>query len=671
MTRKEFLQICASTAVAPAGLSKAASETQEIALKNRSGLAWAPAHASGGWAFGTLALNGSAVDNPVEHGMLLLHNLHTGEERWLLAAEVRQLDSRSALASGTAAIDGATFRFEVRLALDEALPAAAVTLRWSVDRDLTGWEICFAYCSAGMYEWRCTLYPFAGDSAEVRRDRLSYVGVPAALMFRDDRSLALLFAIDPSSDCLNPRTWTGATGFHFRDLTLAPQFRACAGRIAAGVDYTLPLQLFVTDEPASATAVTQLVRAWIRFNRYTVQPLHVRTPDEALALYLEARRTTPMWQPGKGYQIEDAWKAVYIAEIPISAYFDYLVWEQTGEPMWRERAFQSADFLHKAQHLDPADPHFGVIETNYELDTNRFTSRDHTPIVGYRVDMNAFAARYLLMLWQRVHEREGIDRQEWRQAAVRIADWLVKQQNPDGGLPQYVDYRTGRKSISVVSGRALLALPIIYRITGEEKYHKLAEDLERFLRERVEARYWFTGQHPDLWPKDYESDSVWCAVEYWLDQYERTRDEGALKRAEADAWFAFLMWCPKQLTWVRNPTQTCHAEQEHYLQYSNYCYNNRKIECLFRLGRLTGEHLFSELGERVMQCGFWAQQTEGPYYGAQHERMSDPWLGVSDDVNSTGELYFSELALDANLQLLEMGKARAGRSRLTGTPRVR
>jgi len=275
------------------------------------------------------------------------------------------------------------------------------------------------------------------------------------------------------------------------------------------------------------------------------------------------------------------------------------------------------------------------------------------------VDMNAYAARYLLMLWRRVREREGIDRAEWRQAAVRIADWLLKQQNPDGGLPQYVDYRTGRKGISVVSGRALLALPVIYLTTGQEKYRKLADDLGRFLRERVEANYWFTGQHPDLWPKDYESDSVWCAVEYWLDKYERTKDQQLLRRAEGDALFAFLMWCPKQLSWVKNPTQTCHAEQEHYLQYSNYCYNNRKIECLFRLGKLTGDRLFSALGERVMQSGFWAQQTAASYRGSQYERMADPWLAVSTDVNSTGELYFSELALDASLQLLEMGKARA------------
>jgi len=653
MTRKEFLRICVSAAAAPQVRAGPPAGNRKIVLKNRAGLEWTPLAGEAGWSFGTLALHGAALERPVTRGMFMLHNLFTGEERWLPAHEIRQLDARTVLASGTARVDSAELRFEIRMALAENLPAGSTTLRWSVDRDLAGWELCFAYCDPGQYEWRCTMYPFAGDSTELRRDRLSYVGVPAALMFRDDHSVALLFGIDPASDYLNPTTWTGATGFHFRDLTLAPQFRACGGRMTAGAAYTLDLQLFATDARGPA-AITQLVRAWIATNRYTVQPLQVRAPNEAFRLYLEARRATPMWQPGKGYQIEDAWKVVYTAEIPVSAYFDYLVWERTGEKMWRDRAFESTDFLLQAQHLDRTDPHYGVIETNYELDTQHFSSSDHTPIVGYRVDMNAHAARYLLLLWERVLEREHRDQAAWRVAALRIADWLIRQQNTDGGLPQYVDYRTGRKSISVVSGRALLAMPVIHRITGEAKYGKLASALERFLRERVEARYWFTGQHPDLWPKDYESDSVWCAVEYWLDQFERTNGAEALERAQGDAWLAFLMWCPKQLSWVRNPTQTCHAEQEHYLQYSNYCYNNRKIECLFRLGKLTGEHLFSELAERVMQSGFWAQQTSGPYKGAQHERMADPWRGVSDDVNSTGELYFSELALEANLQILEM-----------------
>jgi hypothetical protein len=40
--------------------------------------------------------------------------------------------------------------------------------------------------------------------------------------------------------------------------------------------------------------------------------------------------------------------------------------------------------------------------------------------------------------------------------------------------------------------------------------------------------------------------------------------------------------------------------------------------------------------------------------GALYERMSDPWLGVSTDVNSKGTRYMSELAVELHLQLLEM-----------------
>jgi hypothetical protein len=202
-------------------------------------------------------------------------------------------------------------------------------------------------------------------------------------------------------------------------------------------------------------------------------------------------------------------------------------------------------------------------------------------------------------------------------------------------------------------------MPEIYRITGDKRYAKVAESMERFLRQKVEGRYWFTGQHVDLWPADYDADTVWCAVEYWLNKYDGTGDKQDLTRAEADAYFAFLMWCPKQLSWVRNPTQTCHTEQQHYLQYSNYCYCNQKVRCLNRLAAHTGNSLFARLGERIMQSCFWATETQGPYKGAQFERQADPWLGVSNDYDSKGVLYMTELALDLNVQLLEMGKARA------------
>jgi hypothetical protein len=660
MTRLDFLKICAAAAsTAPERIGR---DGDQVSIKNSTGVEWIANSRPQGWNFGSFMLAGDRIDKPLDQGAFLIRNLFTAEERWLSASSVERLGPDRAELRGASNVSSSTLTFSIQVRLDPDSRAAFINFRWSIDKDLTGWEVCLPCWGAGEHEWRATMYPFAGNSPELRRDRLSYVGVPAALMFRDDLSLVTLFGIDPALDYLNPATWTGTTGFHFRDLSIPPQFRVCGGKISAGTEYYFPIQLLFDRSGDPARAISALVKNWIRLNRYEVQRLEVRSPDAALDLYVEGRRRSPMWNPGKGYQIEDTWKAVYVAEIPISAYFDYFVWEATRERMWHDRAFESADFLLRAQHINRDDPHHGVIETNYELDTGRFTSADHTPIIGYRVDVNAYAARYLLLLWDRVKRREGVDRTEWRNAAVRMAEWVLRQQNPDGGLPQHVNYGTGRKSISVVSGRALVAMPVIHRLTGRDEFRRLADDLEHFLRQHVESRYWFTGQHVDLWPGDFEADSVWCAVEYWLDKYERTKDSEALRRAEADGWFAFLMWCPKQLSWVRNPTQTCHAEQEHYLQYSNYCYNNRKIESLFRLGQLTGNRLFTELGRRVTSCAIWAQETTGPYQGAQYERTSDPWLSVSKEVNSKGELYMSELALDANLQWLEMGLARPKRA---------
>ena len=115
------------------------------------------------------------------------------------------------------------------------------------------------------------------------------------------------------------------------------------------------------------------------------------------------------------------------------------------------------------------------------------------------------------------------------------------------------------------------------------------------------------------------------------------------------------MLCPGQLRWVSNPTQTCHAEQTYYAQYSNYCYQDKKMFCLCSVGQLTGEPIFTQLFNRVTQCQFWCQETSGSLGGAQYEAMADPWEIVSGNVNWTGSLYINELNIDTQLQLLQLG----------------
>ncbi len=634
---------------------------ESLALQNASGLTWELWRGADGWSLGQIALHGKPLERPATAGILGLRNVKTGELRWLPAEKAERVSPTAVRLTGQAPIGDATLRFHAEIAMSADLPAASWTTEWSVDRDVEGWDVCLAPWDGFAHAWRCWLYPFAGNSVAVDLAPLRYCGVPAALVYRPDLSAAVLFGIDPASDYLNPTNWTGTTGFHFRSHRTAPQFRCGGGQLSAAIRYRMPLQLLASDAGESAAAVTQLVNGWLQLNRYQVEPLKTRTPDEALAIFIAGRRVNRMWQPGKGYQIQDAWPVIYVPESPINAYLDYLLYEQTNDPLWRERAFAIMDFVKQAQHADPADANFGAIESHYHLPDGVFASTDRGGNPGLKPDMNAFAARYTLLLWQRVKQREGLDRQDWHDLGVQMADWVVKQQRPDGGLPQVVGPHPQRNAVSVVSGRALVALPVVRRITGDARYDAPIARFEQFVRQQVEGRCWFTGAHTDLPPQDFESDSVWQVVEYWLDKHETSGDHEALVRAEADALLAFLMLCPKQLAWVRNPTQTCHAEQQHYLQYSNYCYNNAKITCLRRLARLTSRPLYGDLCDRLIQCNFWCQETTGPWAGAIYERMSDPWQGVSKDVNSKGTRYMSELAVDLQLQLIELGLARVPR----------
>ncbi len=338
-----------------------------IELRNSAGLRWQLQQRGGRWTLGTLFVHDKPVDSALASGLLALRSTSGGREIWPAATDGERTDGRTARFSGSEKIGDTMFRFEVEVALKADLPAATLAPRWSVDKDLSGYEVCLAYHGVGdggrdtasmpdtnagakrerTNGWRCTVYPFAGNARGVQRDRLTYVGVPAVLMFREDTSLVTLFGIDPAFDYLDPTTWTGATGFHFDSGRTPPQYRI-GGKLLAGVDYSMPLQIVLSDAGNSANAVTQLVRTWIKANDYKVQPLKVRSHQEAFDVFLEGRRKSKMWRPGLGYQIMENWPVVYTAESPINAYFDYLLYELTGDPMWRERAFETIALVLRA-----------------------------------------------------------------------------------------------------------------------------------------------------------------------------------------------------------------------------------------------------------------------------------------------------------------------------------
>jgi len=234
------------------------------------------------------------------------------------------------------------------------------------------------------------------------------------------------------------------------------------------------------------------------------------------------------------------------------------------------------------------------------------------------VDEVAMMARYLLETWQAVLAVEGRNVSRWYDAGLRAARWVARQQNTnDGGLPNRILLSpmdnwddAGVPSMSVVSGRALGAMPVIYNITRDESVGRLMTGLESFLR-RCEEVLWFTGQHPDLHAGDFEPNSVWGAVEYWLGKHDQTGDAEALERAVADANLGFMMWCPKQLSWVAHPTQTAFTEQQDYLQYSQYVYENKKVLLLLKLAARTRDPLWEQLAHRIIQMNLYVRPVPG------------------------------------------------------------
>lgn len=644
-------------------------------LRNNAGVKWAFAKGPDGYACGSLYVNDVLVEAPLERGLLLLRSSTTGRQRWLCATSFDRIDETAGRFSGETKIDDATFSFRVAVSLPQDLQAVKIEYSYSVDQDLSGWEVCFAYHAGFSHSWSGHVYPLAEDAKTIAEHPLTYVGVPSVMLYRNDLSLALLYGFDLDFDYLNPTTWTGDCGFFFSDGVVPPQFRVGKNGLEAGIEYAWPLQLIFSNAGDGLKAIPSLVQQWMALNQFAVEPFHVRSAAEAFRLFVEGRRNTSLWNPGIGYKLEEGdpeANFVYMGEQPFSAYFEYLLYDITGDPLWRQRCFEQMDFVLKAQDTDPASVNYGVMHTAFDLGKQAFDSDDRGSNVGYKPDLNAYMARYMLMTWQRVKDHEGLDRQEWFQAAVWAADWVLRQRNADGGLPQVVRYpfvymehpdddtdKYFHKSISSTPGRALPAMLVIYEITGDERFRQFAEGLEAFVRRDIEGRLRFTGHHPDLPPDELEEASIWGIIEYWLDKYDRTGDGECLERAVADAFLSLLWWCPKQLSWVKNPTQCASAEQQHFLQYSIYCYQNRKVQCLWRLYEYTRDSLFRQLCERVLQGIFWTQITEGDLTGATHERIADPWLARDDygepGFNSMGTIYMGEQSLDCMLQLVEMG----------------
>ena len=208
--------------------------------------------------------------------------------------------------------------------------------------------MCLLYQDGFADDWRAQSYPWAGNSEEVAITPMRYCGVPGALVYRPDQSLVVLFAIDSHSDYLNPTTWTGKTGFHFANRRSAPQFRVGGGRLAAGIRYEMPLQLFFSDAGEFAGAITGIMQAWIELNDYRVDDtLKVRTPQEAFGSPSKAAGRCRAGSRASATSITRARRSFTWGTTRTSPTTSIGSTKSPANSLWRERAFEQIDFAHQ------------------------------------------------------------------------------------------------------------------------------------------------------------------------------------------------------------------------------------------------------------------------------------------------------------------------------------
>jgi hypothetical protein len=633
---------------------------QSLVIKNSRGVSVEILKLAEGYAAASIALNGRPFGEQLQKGMILFRNMQTEAKQWLHASSYRQLARNSYEFLGRGKVNDARLQFSVVITVPDDAKAVQLTYRFRFDRAVNGVQASLLLFDRFSRPWTAHIYPWAENAKAVAQERLEYIGIPSLFLYRDDLSLGLLYGIDPRSDYLNPTAWTKNFGLFFKDGEMPPEWRIGDGSFQGGYVYTCPMQIVVSSQKGAMKLITDLVEEWRKLNDFQVEPLRVRTHDDALDLFLEGRKKTPMWHEGMGYQLEEGdpqSEFIYIGEQGLSAYFEYLIYEITGESLWRERSFQQADFILKAQNLDPSDINFGAFHTAYDLRKQASDSDDRGTNRGLKLDLNMHIARYLLLLWERVRLHGESDRQDWYEAAVRSVEWVLRHQNPDGGIPQKLDPTTFAPSQSVTPGRTLPALLDIVRITRSERYRRFMEDLEAWTVTHNDQRFHFMGGHPDLPPEEIEESALWNVAYYNLERYKQSGKTRYLERALGEVALAFTWNCPKQLSWVKNPTQMASAEQQHYLQYSVYNYQDMKTAVLRNLYEITGDELYMKLFERVSNSIYFTQVTSGPQTGATHERIADPWLhradyGIAPDFNSMGTIYMGEQGLDHLLQIV-------------------
>jgi hypothetical protein len=135
--------------------------------------------------------------------------------------------------------------------------------------------------------------------------------------------------------------------------------------------------------------------------------------------------------------------------------------------------------------------------------------------------------------------RLGRERKEWLAWCTRFGDWLLTQQQPEGGFPRSWEPGTGKVADNSPksSYNAIPLLVLLAELTGDAKYRQAALRAGEFSWSGGQRGGVFVGGTIDN-PDVIDKEAGTLSLEAYLALYESSRDARWLERARAAADFA-------------------------------------------------------------------------------------------------------------------------------------
>jgi len=663
-------------------------DQSELTFRNDAGLELALNHNAQGYGLDHVMINGKNIGTPKRGDLFTL--AFTGLRPFRHGVRLQRLDVQRRDEAIEIDLGGSVetefARIDCGLSVHLPMASNAVTfrLRYQTDHDVAA-RIEFAFHgSANTPQWEANLYPWAENATSLpeqgiddgmnrhpmvpslryKNQLFRYAGVPAALLRRPDRSLACLFGVAKDFEYAYPtHDWRGGVNIEMQaDHPPVIVTNIKGGYIHSNTEHEVPIQLVVTDHDKVYRQTHALVESWCELNAYTAEPIpcdQFNDERDTANFLKEQRKRTPHFFDDATYATDhhrlDRF-GTYPANTGFNIYLDLYLGLKDSDPVWFERVATQVRWLERMQIREEGH----VADGLYCPVIPKGKHPGFYQNKEYEIEVNALGAYWLLRTAQLLNEYRddprlaalpGVD--EIERIALRVLDAVVRYQQPDGAILQRVT-DGGQLSEPVTPGHSLNAFDLAYRMTGDERWGQALRKTERWTLTHCVDPLYFVGAHPDLQARQYEEGSIHNIARYFMNKHEAGGDPQDLDRVIHLLSTAFLWRCPKQMSWVDEPTQGCTSEQTHFPQFSFYSYWCMKMMTHVKAARASGIDFFEREARFLLRQGMHAVVTEGEWAGAYRERLADPWAARTTDPDASSNLYLSELAPEYLYQLMEL-----------------